>query len=206
MRPLTLLSSVAFAASLVAVASPSSAQPAGGVRPHIVVIEGLVGAWQVHAKSGDGEAEDALAIGSPFALTQTNQPLRLGYHHAFDAITLGGGVHYGTFAGGFSNLVLAPRVGVLLGSGDISIWPRVGVTYGRSKFDFGAFSSTTTETKAAADLFFLARLAPHVGLLFGPSVELGLSGKTKGEGLATSKSEDYKSRVIGAQLGLFADF
>ena len=204
MRPRNLLS-LSLALALGAFAAPALAQSAGGVRPNLVVVEGLAGAWQSHEKTGDDDPSNGLSIGSSTTTSLTNQTLRLGYHRVLGPLTLGGGLHYGTYSS-VSHLLLAPRVGGLFGSSGFAIWPRAGLTYARTKLDFGGLGATTTETMAAAELLFLAELAPHVGVLFGPGIELGLSGKQKTESTKSSASEDYKSRVIGVQLGLFADF
>lgn len=194
------------ALALTAAASTAPAEePAAAPRPNLVVVEGLAGVWLVRSKEGDEPAEDTTVIGSVSGATTTSHPLRVGYHRALGALTLGGAGHYGTLGGNASQLVLAPRVGAWLGGGGLAVWPRAGLTYGRMTLDFGSVGATTTEVLLGGELLFVAALAPHVGLSFGPSVELGVSGTSKTDG-SKGGSEDYKSRVIGAQLGLVADF
>ncbi len=192
--------------ALSVVASAASAQDSSATpRPNLVVVDGLAGVWLVHTKQGDAPAEDTTIVGSASGASETSHPLRIGYHRALDSLTVGGGVHYGTFSGNLSQLVLAPRVGAWFGGGGLAVWPRAGLTYGRTSADFGAAGSTTSGLMVAAELLFVAPLAPHVGLSFGPGVELGVSGSHTTKG-ANGRSEDYKSRVINAQLGFVADF
>jgi hypothetical protein len=108
-------------------------------------------------------------------------------------VTVGGSATYfrttvpaapdGVSGGTTATLVLAPRVGyVATISPRVSFWPRIGATYvhvdaGVPLYDLQANETILDTFAIGADLPFVFALAPHGAITFGPSIDLGLTGK-----------------------------
>jgi hypothetical protein len=149
-------------------------------------------------------------------------------------VTIGGGIGYGSDSRKQSSdsattvdldaLVFAPRLGVVTRLGrSFSLWLRGGVTYSVQHINssFGCVQAgltpcapqTSNQTDRAVDLsfdpMFVYTPIPHVGLLFGPAVEIGVSGAESvsysGGGIGTSNSStdrDMKLSSFGVSAGV----
>ena len=98
---------------------------------------------------------------------------------AFDAfvtkgISLGGAVSFArtTYSNNSSNVFqVAPRLGyAMMVAPSLGIWPRVGVTYVYS-------DSNTNFLAVTVDALAAIIAGPHLAITFGPSLDVGLSGK-----------------------------
>lgn len=168
---------------------------------------------------------------APASTNPYNTPL-LGLHYSvIPALTLGASLGLTrvstkttTEAGGTktevegdptTGILFAPRVGYILGfSNSFYLWARGGITYyqASSSGETGTgaqLTKTESSTSALAfslDPMFVVTPVNRFGFMFGPVLDLGLSGKIKTEsttGTTTTTNEiDSKTTNFGLQIGI----
>lgn len=179
----------------------------------------------------DGLSQHTVQSGTELHLLKSGEPsspygeARIGLDAVVGpGVTLGGGIGYSTTSEDsvtevsgstlppgdetsttkLSILVLAPRVGyVLAPSRYVAVWLRLGVTYASLKVT----SSTEDLSQGCAAIKFDPMLVitplPHVGLMIGPDLNVGvagsLSGTVNGRPLA---DERIRSSAYGLNAGL----
>jgi hypothetical protein len=115
-------------------------------------------------------------------------------------------VNANTFKIGFSELLIAPRLGIAVRvAPSIWIWPRAGITYARLWQDDGSTTGTEDLFAATLDVPVVLALAPHVLASVAPTVDIGLSGRNHPNDGFTPPS-DIKESDIGLQAGLVVFF
>jgi hypothetical protein len=123
-----------------------------------------------------------------------------------DGLSLGGSVSYfwtsakdigATSSHSIDGFMIMPRVGYALALGQTAaIWPRVGFSYVHA-----SGSGTTVNLYALTiEAPLVIVLGPHVALLAGPTLDLGVGGSADITG--SSIKPDYKETDIGVQFGI----
>jgi hypothetical protein len=142
-------------------------------------------------------------------------------------LTLGGGIGYASTSGSHdagggttiddptrSAVAVSPRIGYLASfSPTFGIWAKGGITYFSEKEEgttldcsnptFGCVSSTSESgisgIAIAIDPMLVLAPLPHVGILFGPTLDIGVSGTLTQTG---SADRDLTLRNFGVAAGL----
>jgi hypothetical protein len=104
-----------------------------------------------------------------------------------------------------TGFLLAPRIGFAVPVGSqVSIWPRVGVTYWHISSNPSS-SDTDTSSSAVAvtiEVPVTILVAPRVGFTIGPTVDIGVGGSTSASVGGASISADQRYTDIGGHAGL----
>jgi hypothetical protein len=117
--------------------------------------------------------------------------------------------------------IVAPRVGYLLStSSTFGVWFKGGVTYSSQKQELnrpsttdcstgtcftipGSSSSVTISAVAMSfDTMFVLAPVPHVGILFGPTADIGVAGTMSEEASGQKLDTDLKISNFGIAAGL----
>jgi hypothetical protein len=118
-----------------------------------------------------------------------------------------------------TGIIFAPRVGYILGfSNSFYLWARGGITYfqaSSSGENSTGTQTTKTESTVSAlafslDPMFVVTPVNRFGFMFGPVLDLGLSGKSKTETTTTigstsnteTRETDRKINNFGLQIGI----
>jgi hypothetical protein len=147
-------------------------------------------------------------------------------------LTLGGGLGYSTISGNHeepdpgggggkatideptrSVFTFAPRVGYLASlSPSFGIWAKGGITFASQAASAknvcdgtGTCGDVTTTLSGLAldlDPMLVFTPVPHVGILFGPVIDIGLSGTLSSESGGNKVEEDLKISNFGAAAGI----
>ena len=145
-------------------------------------------------------------IGSPFtSLAVSYAAPRLAFD-AFvtDGLSLGGSASYfwtstkqagATSSNSIDGFMIMPRVGYALPIGQgAGIWPRLGFSYVHAS----GGGSTVSLYAVTLEAPVVIALGPHVALLAGPTLDLGVGGSEK----QNSVTIDAKETDIGVQFGI----
>jgi hypothetical protein len=203
----------ALASTLVLLAGRASAQEPGFGEPGHVALsaERLFG--YVHSKETQsmGGVDMSRSIDT---FTLFTNPIGAASGYAWPRLALDAFVSHGVSVGGslglfylsqdsasITGFLIAPRFGYAAMIGPrVAIWPRGGITYWHVSTDPG--NGGTTGTQSAFALTIEAPLtilvAPRVGLLIGPTIDIGLGGSQGGGGA----SIDDKFTDFGLQAGV----
>ena len=162
-------------ASAPAAAAPSGPAGFGDSGQLVLSAENMFGFNYNHPSTGSSATTFAL-FANPFGVgVTTYQWPRL----AFDAfvtkgISAGGAISFArtTFGNSSSNAFqVAPRLGyAMLVAPSLGVWPRIGVTYIYS-------DSNTNFLALTVDALAAFVVGPHLAITFGPTLDVGLSGK-----------------------------
>lgn len=155
---------------------------------------------------------------------------RVGFDGAFaNGFTLGGALGYmktgsevvSTRAGGGASettknptvevLLFAPRLGVIIpASPSVGIWLRGGITRLSVNFDNEGNQAYSSSTLTLVDLTLDPQIVvspvAHVGLMFGATVDIGLSGKVERTFDSTTVERETSMSSYGVSAGLAAIF
>lgn len=156
--------------------------------------------------SRSGSSNNVSIFGSPFASFAASYAApRLAFDgFVTDGLSLGGAASYfwtsskavgSTSSTSIDGFMIMPRVGYALALSPASgIWPRIGFSYLHA-----SGSGRTVDLYAVTmELPLVIVLGPHVALLAGPTIDLGVGG-SQDQG---STSIDAKETDIGVQFGI----
>jgi len=182
------------------IASPASAQALEGRTT--VTLENIVGVlWhKVDYPDIDGyDAKPVRYIGASSGMAQYSAPAlpRVGVHHFFGPLSVGGGLHYSDNDQFGTHTVLAPRVGFAMDWGDSSaLWIRGGVTWAKWDLDRLEVSGVL----AGGEVLAVMMPVDNVGILLGGTYEHGISGSTKIEDV--DGKEETRMFAYGFTMGM----
>jgi hypothetical protein len=190
-----------------AAAAPTGPASFGDGGQFVLSAERLFGYTYTHQSFGGGPAATSSSftlLSSPFGdgSGAYDWP-RLGFDYFLTrGISAGGSLSFFRASSGNSSQTgfeVAPRLGYAMMVGPwLGIWPRVGVTYVHSSN--GGTTLQYLGLTLEAQLAFV--IAPHLVILFGPTLDLGLSGSTANAGVSNSA----KLTDVGAYFGLAVPF
>jgi hypothetical protein len=109
-----------------------------------------------------------------------------------------------------SAFIIGPKIGYLVAANStVAFWLRAGITYfslaAEESEDGDTFEQSVNGISFSIDPMLVITPIPHVGLMLGPVIDVGLSGKVeaKATGSFSGDSEaDFKFSNFGAAAGL----
>jgi hypothetical protein len=108
-----------------------------------------------------------------------------------------------------TGLVLAPRIGYAIRiSSAFAVWPRAGLSFIYASSDTTAMgmsqgTSSSSVFAATVEVPFGFTVAPRIVIVFGPTLDVGLTGSNKNNPAGgTSTTTDVKDTEVGVQAGL----
>jgi hypothetical protein len=170
-------------------------------------------------------SNSAVRIAGVNAINPYTMPMLTFHGVVAGGLTIGGGIGYASVSGSHdagggttvddpthSAVAVSPRIGYLASmSPTFGIWVKGGITYFSQKEEgttqvcdtFGcssaSYESSISGIAIAIDPMFVLSPVPHVGILFGPTLDIGVSGTMTETGTA---DRDLTLRNFGAAAGL----
>ena len=200
--------------SLGASSARGQAEEVGFGVAHQLVISadrlfGFVHSWETLSLGGakeTGHSDNVSIFGSPFtSLAASYSAPRLAFDgFVTDGLSIGGSVSYfwtsvkdvgAASSSSVDGFMVMPRVGYALALGRAAaIWPRVGFSY----LHASGSGRTASLYAMTFEVPVVISLGPHVALLAGPTLDVGLGG-SQDQGSTTL---DAKETDLGVQFGI----
>jgi hypothetical protein len=169
----------------------------------ILGVERLVGIYAM-STSGNAHAVTVLSLAgnTGFPPSPLTSPQLSAHGVVGSGLTLGGGISFSRWDPGtgsndaWTAFTISPRIGFLVAlSPSLAIWAKGGISF--VSMSFGKDPITWTELSLDPVLAFFP--IPHVGLLVGPAVDIGLSSSNN----SSSTSSKLSNYGVSAGLAVF---